>query len=86
MLWYSSVRPFTLSCHFFLHVLVLALIGCIKRYRVASSCMTEVHLDIKKGWCFVCISVYFKHILFTQMRKKDKTHAKQIYEVFSYVE
>ena len=28
----------------------------------------------------------FKHILFAQMCKKDKTQVKQTYEVFSYIQ
>ena len=30
--------------------------------------------------------VKFKHILFAQMCKKDKTQVKQTYEVFSYIQ
>ena len=41
----------------------LALIGCIKRYRVASSCMTEVHLDIKKAGV-LCAYLFILNIFY----------------------
>ena len=38
--------------------------------------------NLPKRDCFI----QFKHILFAQMCKKDKTHVKQTYEVFSYIQ
>ena len=44
----------------------------------------NVFLFFALFFVFVCF-FQFKHILFAQMGKKDKTQVKQTYEVFFYV-